>query len=533
MHLADSVPGQRRQPGAGADVEEVLSHSGPTIVPQVVLEAVADLEHPGLRVVGIGLDVERRPDGVLPPALPRRGGADQERVPVEAPEEPDVGVGAEDPVVVARGIGGLPVHGQDAQVRPDPDVAPDPKDRVVGGRRARRRPGQHREAAEREAAGASGQPEPDRDRDRSSRGIEPDPPTEEEEEVFVRGRRGAGLVAPGCVADVEDARVLQEELALLRKELAELGQVDLLLVGLDLGEVRIDGGVEREPRSDPGLEIDPGIHRLIEAGAARLPNGPGQTVRLDPEVPRPRAQIQTGQIARQRHPGEVVRPGHRTPKVDLVLPPDSAAEVHPPAMPLGRIEPERAERNRQLGRPAVGHDPGLDRPHRVPADVDLAPFVGHLPVGPGTLRIGDEDVPVPAVAEGVEQHHEGVLLPLVEILLDVVDDQPAGLAVVEIGGHVEGVRVERHPDLGRLGRRLPLVGLALHEAGDRHGPAPDRVVEHPVDPDRRIGPSGLHHRAAIGRGANGISRAGPEGQTQRQQNHERFVGLETSSPSPI
>ena len=53
----------------------------------------------------------------------------------------------------------------------------------------------------------------------------------------------------GDVAEVEDAGVLEEELALLREEQAELRQVDLLLVGFGLREVGIDGDVERQRRA--------------------------------------------------------------------------------------------------------------------------------------------------------------------------------------------------------------------------------------------------------------------------------------------
>ena len=48
----------------------------------------------------------------------------------------------------------------------------------------------------------------------------------------------------GNVAEVEDAGVLEEELALFWKEQAELREVDLLLVGFGLREVRIERGVE-------------------------------------------------------------------------------------------------------------------------------------------------------------------------------------------------------------------------------------------------------------------------------------------------
>ena len=51
---------------------------------------------------------------------------------------------------------------------------------------------------------------------------------------------GTGLPS----TEVEDALALEKELALLREEEAESGEVDLLLVVLDLSEIGVVGEVE-------------------------------------------------------------------------------------------------------------------------------------------------------------------------------------------------------------------------------------------------------------------------------------------------
>src|SRR5262249_35610827 len=93
------------------------------------------------------------------------------------------------------------------------------------------------EQAEREAPRASRQPTPALDR-HDAGAVETDAAAVEQD------WRGAPTVA-GCTAraaEGKDALILQEELALLGKEQAEAGEVDLLLVGFDLREV----GVVRE-----------------------------------------------------------------------------------------------------------------------------------------------------------------------------------------------------------------------------------------------------------------------------------------------
>ncbi len=54
--------------------------------------------------------------------------------------------------------------------------------------------------------------------------------------------------SPG-LPDGEEAGVLEEERPFLGKEQVEAVEIDLLLVDLDLREVGVDGGVEREARA--------------------------------------------------------------------------------------------------------------------------------------------------------------------------------------------------------------------------------------------------------------------------------------------
>ncbi len=70
------------------------------------------------------------------------------------------------------------------------------------------------------------------------------------------------------VAELERRRVLEEERPLLGEEQIEARQVDLLLVGLDLREVGVDGDVERQVRPDSPLHVEADVAVAIELIAA-------------------------------------------------------------------------------------------------------------------------------------------------------------------------------------------------------------------------------------------------------------------------
>ena len=72
------------------------------------------------------------------------------------------------------------------------------------------------------------------------------------------------------VADRERAGVLEEEVALLREEQREAGEVHLLLVDFRLGEVGVDRDVEGEAGLEAVLHVEPDV-----ADAARDEAAPG------------------------------------------------------------------------------------------------------------------------------------------------------------------------------------------------------------------------------------------------------------------
>jgi hypothetical protein len=90
--------------------------------------------------------------------------------------------------------------------------------------------------------------------------------------VWAPKRRGP---AEPALAVLEHARVLEEEVTLFRKEEVKAGEVYLLVIDLDLGEVRVHGHIEHEPREHLVLRIDSDIPRDLRVGVISLDKLPG------------------------------------------------------------------------------------------------------------------------------------------------------------------------------------------------------------------------------------------------------------------
>ena len=69
----------------------------------------------------------------------------------------------------------------------------------------------------------------------------------------------------------------------------------------------------------------------------------------------------------------------------------------------------------------------------------------------------------------------------VEVLLQVVDDDAAGLGIVGEHAEVEGVVVVEHPHFGVEGRGLALARIVLNEAARDRRLAPGGSVERAVE----------------------------------------------------
>ena len=269
--------------------------------------------------------------------------------------------------------------------------------------------GLHVQEADVQAARLAGESDPTQDGDRLAAG-EADPPAEEEFHPAAEGTPAA---------DPELARVLQEEGPLFGEEEAETVEVDLLIVGLDLREVRVQGHIEREARGDAVLEV----HAAVPFGAAigdAVVASRGHGIRGQLEVALA-GRDQTDQRAGLGHPVQTVLPGEVRPEGGLVLAPDVALEVDAPGAGPG-VEAETAEGNRHLGAPPEVADAGPDGPGGVPVQVGArrgaagerttaaGPLVGHLAVILDATDVGAEHERVLPVAVGVEDEAKAVLV---------------------------------------------------------------------------------------------------------------------------
>ena len=105
------------------------------------------------------------------------------------------------------------------------------------------------------------------------------------------------------VAHREEPGVLEEERALLGKEQVEAIEVHLLVVDLDLGEVGVDGAVDREARRDGVLQVAPDVaeqHAVGRHGAGL--ERVAERVRRDLQVPE-RGDLDAGDRTRRARAG--------------------------------------------------------------------------------------------------------------------------------------------------------------------------------------------------------------------------------------
>ena len=164
---------------------------------------------------------------------------------------------------------------------------------------------------------------------------------------------------------------------------------------------------------------------------------------------------------------------------------------------------QRAERNRELGGPALVGDLRAHRPRAVPVDVEARaraarlhlaeaeaaaalPFVGHLAVVLDAGGIGAEHEAVLPIAIGVDDHLEAVGVVHRRVAPRIRDDDAGWIGVVHHRADVERVGGEHDPHFGALRHRLPFVGLLLPEGGDRRGLRPGRIAEHVAIERRRL-----------------------------------------------
>ena len=228
----------------------------------------------------------------------------------------------------------------------------------------------------------------------------------------------------------------------------------------------------------PAFTSTPASRRDAVAGLAGAPHLGTHDVGLHPQVTAPGRPGEPVEIPGQRQPGQGVGPGDGRPVRQLVLPTDAPLEVDPPR--AGRRPHRSASARKGMAISAVQPSATrLVRTRHTASQLVLIsrPSLATCQSARAPAGVGEEDVPVPAVEEGVEDDAEAVLLGIGEVLLDVGDDQPVGLGVVHVRADVEVVGVVGDAHLRLLGGGPPFAGLRLGEAGDGSRAAPHLVVQ--------------------------------------------------------
>ena len=315
-----------------------------------------------------------------------------------------------------------------------------------------------------------------------------------EEPAKQAGGRTEEPAGDAALRKAEDAPPLEEELALLREEEREAGQVHLPLVHLHLREVGVQGEVGGQVLGDAVLDVDAGrAATLVVQRRVREQVG-GHTadrVGFDLDVAARRGRFETHQRPGRRDAEDTGRPAAAAGRDGqprqigvLVLAADAAAKLNAPDVRRLRPVAERLERNLHLDRPAAVEAAGPHVPHRVPVGVRVA-LVRELLVGAPAERVGVEHEAVAAVVERVEERAEVVVLAeLGGVAAHLVRNPLApGRRVPHPGGDVDIRVVEHDPRLGRLGRGRAGVGNVLDEVGDRRHRLVDRLVEDAVEAD--------------------------------------------------
>ena len=172
-----------------------------------------------------------------------------------------------------------------------------------------------------------------------------DGPAEEQE------RRGHAVLL-GPFAEPEDVGALEKELPLLREEEAVGRQVELLLVGLDLGEIGVDRQVGGHVRRQPVLQIDARVGRSPERGRGLLLVAAPDDIGHDLELLPLREAREPGQVAEigDLQPAHIaIAPEDGGPEALLPLPGDGPSEIDPPGLALEIVEAQGTEGNGDLG----------------------------------------------------------------------------------------------------------------------------------------------------------------------------------------
>ena len=263
--------------------------------------------------------------------------------------------------------------------------------------------------------------------------------------------------------EFESAGAFLEERPFLRVEQGESGEVEPHVIGLDLGEIRVDRDIERDVRGDQILQVEPDLLLLaVQSGGFGTPGlnpsltGQGVWRNVEPlaggsDV----AKLDRLRLRRFEQPRET--PGRRDLGIDVPLlvagdrPADN--QTHDDSPGGIRLKAERAERDAHLSEPSIIGAHRRHVPERVPVNVPSARplvvvFHRGVPAQPG--RGGEKRKRVLFVVESVDHDSEPVAAGVTRVPFHRVALDPAGLAVEKASGDIQVLVVVSDEKLRRL-----------------------------------------------------------------------------------
>ncbi len=237
-----------------------------------------------------------------------------------------------------------------------------------------------------------------------------DAPAVEEQRL---GPVEAPVVVRALVAEAEDARVLDEERALLLEERLDVREVHHRRVHLDLAEVGVRGGVERQLAPHAHAQVGAPARGVARAVVERVEDFVLEVLGLAGHVgqhldrARGAQAVQTHQVGEARDEPALLL-GRVDQEVRLVAPArEVAPEVDAPHLVGLAVVAELRERDPHLDGPAQRVAAGPALPHAVPGRVVPA-VVEERAVVQHARRVHREVVAAPPVVERVEEHGEAV-----------------------------------------------------------------------------------------------------------------------------
>ncbi len=302
-----------------------------------------------------------------------------------------------------------------------------------------------------------------------------------------RVHHGAGV--DGVDGAVVGLRGLQEERALLGVEEGELVvHLELGDVGLDLGEVRVEGRVERHVVADPPPYVEPGL----EVGRALRPFV-GQLLPLAAADPRqgrcqlevaarsdPLQALQLRDLAQVAGPVSVLALRPQGEPLVAGVHPDHVDAPAPDAV-FG-AEPKLGEGNGHLHHVPVGGEPPGGLPDGVPRRVLLATDIVLAQVHLHAQGVDEELVGPAGIVEGVEHEPHEVVLEGVVAIGEMGTDGRRG-RIERAERRVEGASVVGEQALGAHRRRQIVSGGDLPGNLHHHRLTPRRLIELCVNRD--------------------------------------------------